>query len=135
MKALSIRQPWAHFVAAGIKPVENRDWQPINSGLKFRGKFLIHTGKVLDKDAFIDITHIGLDMEKPLDIPADFPLGGIIGMAEVVDVVTDHPSPWFFGPLALVIANAKPLPFRPYKGQLGFFDVNHTELYTPEELA
>ena len=45
MKALSIRQPWAHFIAAGIKGVENR------STLKnFRGEFLIHASKIFDDE-------------------------------------------------------------------------------------
>lgn len=40
MKALSLRQPWAWLVAAGLKDVENRT-RPTS----FRGRFYIHAGK------------------------------------------------------------------------------------------
>ena len=41
MKCLSIQQPWAQYIAAGIKDIENRPW-----GLKnFPQRVLIHTGK------------------------------------------------------------------------------------------
>jgi len=32
MKAISIRQPWATMIAAGIKNVENRSWPSIYRG-------------------------------------------------------------------------------------------------------
>jgi hypothetical protein len=37
-------------------------------------------------------------------------------------------DPWAFGPLGLVLADVRPLPFVPFKGALGFFDV-------PDELV
>jgi hypothetical protein len=43
VKALSLRQPWAWLVAAGIKDVENRTWST-----KFSGRFYIHAGKSSD---------------------------------------------------------------------------------------
>ena len=45
--------------------------------------------------------------------------GGIVGRARIVACVASHPSPWFFGPFE----DVEPLPFRPLKGALGFFDV------------
>jgi len=47
------------------------------------------------------------------------------GEAEIVDVVRQSGSPWFFGPLGFVLKNARPLPFMPCRGQLGFFDVDY----------
>jgi hypothetical protein len=41
----------------------------------------------------------------------------------VTDLVHESDSPWFFGPLALVLDKVEPLPFTPFKGALGFFDV------------
>jgi len=62
-----------------------------------------------------------------LDIPLpafdDLERGGVIGRAQLVDCVTNHDSPWFAGKFGFVLQDAKPLPFLPYKGQLGFFDV------------
>ncbi|MCB2188832.1 MAG: ASCH domain-containing protein [Deltaproteobacteria bacterium] len=37
MKCLSIRQPWASLIVAGMKDVENRSW-----ATKYRGPVLIH---------------------------------------------------------------------------------------------
>lgn len=54
--------------------------------------------------------------------------GGIVGEAEITDCVSRSRSPWFGGQFGFVLANARPLPFRPIRGQLGFFQV-------PEHLA
>ncbi len=40
MKALTICQPYAHLIAVGEKPVENRTWPT-----RYRGPLLIHAGK------------------------------------------------------------------------------------------
>jgi hypothetical protein len=119
MKALSIKQPWAWLIVNGFKDIENRDWrhQP-----KFRGRFLIHAGK---RSAILDDRFIKLCRRRRIEIPEDLPLGGIVGHAEIVHVVTASRSPWFFGPLGFVLRNARPLPFMPYNGQLNFFDVEY----------
>lgn len=136
MKALSIRQPWAWAILHAGKDIENRDWQRSNPGLRFRGDFLIHASGGMTKDEyedFLDTAH-HISVHHPfrvgLALPAfnELPRGGIVGQARVVDVVREHDSPWFFGPVGLVLADAKPLPFIPFKGALGFFDV-------PDELV
>ncbi len=33
-------------------------------------------------------------------------------------------SPWFTGPIGLKLAKARPLPFKPMKGQLSFFETH-----------
>ncbi len=118
LPALSILQPWAWLIIHGHKPVENRDWQSWNPGLKFRGPFLIHAGKGFDPDG-IDFA-IGQGVDLPRD-PKAYDRGGIVGRATIVDVVTEDRSPWFFGPYGLVLAHAKPLQFQPCRGFLGFF--------------
>lgn len=40
MKALTICQPYAHLIAIGEKPIENRTWET-----SYRGPLLIHAGK------------------------------------------------------------------------------------------
>lgn len=40
MKALTICQPYAHLIAIGQKPIENRTWETT-----YRGPLLIHAGK------------------------------------------------------------------------------------------
>ena len=49
-------------------------------------------------------------------------LGGIIGIAEIVDCVQEmEENFWFSGPYGFVIENAQPIDFIPCKGRLGFF--------------
>lgn len=118
LRALSIRQPWAWLIIQGIKDIENRDWTT-----RFRGPVLIHAGKRLD-DGFED----ALDWPwHDIERPDDFAFGGIVGQAEIVDCVVASSSRWFCGRYGFVIRNARPLPFCPCRGMLGFF--------TPEFLA
>ena len=125
MHALSIRQPWAHLILTEGKDIENRTWST-----RYRGPVLIHAGKGMtagEWDKAMDF----VDDAFPLDPAArlcrrarahnDAPRGGIVGTAEIVDCVSASASPWFFGPFGFVLRNAKPLPFRPCRGQLGLF--------------
>jgi hypothetical protein len=116
MKALSIRQPWAWLIVNGYKDIENRDWPT-----RFRGPVLIHAGKAMDPDDYEAIRDYW--PEVPLPPIETLERGGIVGQCEIVGCVTRSASKWFFGPYGFVIQNAKPLPFRPLPGKLGFFDV------------
>jgi len=49
--------------------------------------------------------------------------GGVVGVAHLYDCVDQAESPWFFGKYRFVVDSAEPVPFMPYKGQLGFFEV------------
>ncbi len=116
MKALSIRQPWAFLIVQGWKDIENRTWQA-----SYRGPVLIHAGQTVDR-AILPAVRKEL-ARCGLECPSEFPTGGIVGQAEIVDCVTDSESEWFQGPFGFVLANARPLPFRACKGKLGLFDV------------
>lgn len=120
--ALSIRQPWAHFVAHGWKPVENRSWRRDNPGVRFRGAFAIHASTGMTRDEYDAAAELAKVLGYECPRPADLLRGGIVGVAKVVDVVKDHDSPWFFGPRALVIAEARTVDFIPVGGRLGFFE-------------
>lgn len=61
--------------------------------------------------------------EIDLPLPAGFERGGIVGKANLHDVVKESSSPWFFGPVGFCLGDAKPLPFVPMAGKLGFFEV------------
>ena len=128
MKTLSIMQPWAWLIVNGHKDIENRDWSPTNYGLKFRGKFLVHAGKKIDssrRDYGDFWNDIWTEHRIPMPPYDELQTGGIVGMSEILDVVDEHKSPWFFGPKGLVLGRSRVLPFMPYKGQLGFFDVQY----------
>jgi hypothetical protein len=57
-----------------------------------------------------------------------FDRGGIIGKVEIVNCMVKHPSQWFMGPYGFLLRNPEPLPFHPYKGSLGFFDVDYPNI-------
>ena len=100
--AISIRQPYPWHILFDGKDVENRNWPT-----KFRGLVLIHASKGVEDRALVKAKNM--------------PLGGIVGVMEIVDCVTQMDSDWFFGEYGFVIRNARPLPFVPCKGMLGFF--------------
>ncbi len=121
VKAISIMQPWAALIVGGHKDIENRTWSTA-----YRGRVLIHAGKRQDLDALADIAS-GRHPVTGEPFAVDYEnmdKGGIVGEAEIVDCVSRSDSPWFVGPFGFVIRNARPLPFRPLRGQLGFFRVD-----------
>lgn len=120
--ALSVRQPWAHAIVAGWKPVENRSWRAPNPALKFRGKFAVHASKGMTRDEYEGGRDFMAELGFKLPRACDLPRGGIVGVATVVDIVKEHDSDWFFGPRGLVLTNARPVDFIPAAGALGFFE-------------
>ena len=123
MKCLSLRQPYAELVVAGRKTIETRTWKT-----NFRGKFLIHASKAIDKEN-CDMLNIDCG---PLT------RGMVVGLAFLCDVkryatkqdfVADkdrHFSSSFSEPkYGFLLKDAKKLS-KPIlvAGHLGFFEVN-----------
>ena len=71
MKVLTIKQPYASLIMAGIKKYEFRTWKT-----SYRGEVLIHSSKTLDKKAM-----------KEFNYDLDYPLGFIIGKVDITDVI------------------------------------------------
>ncbi|MBR9679596.1 MAG: ASCH domain-containing protein [Candidatus Altiarchaeota archaeon] len=122
MKALSLKQPWAELIVSGKKTIETRTWNT-----KFRGKFLVHASKTLDRLA---CQRFGFDTH-------ELEQGAIIGQAELVDTkeyMTQQDylddsekhlaAHWEFkrpkfGFVLVDVTRLKPIK---YKGALGFFE-------------
>lgn len=134
MKAISVRQPWAWamFYASAPKDIENRSWST-----KYRGSLLIHASlanSLEEWDACMDL----LDRIAPLDRDAMVArralafntarYGGVVGVVDMVGISTTSESAWFTGPYGFVLANPRPLPFTPWKGRLGLFDIPNEEV-------
>ena len=126
--ALSIRQPWATLIVLGYKDIENRQWPS-----KYRGPLYIHAGKTMSRMEWQDAKDFATPILQACCLePFLFPSfdsqflakGGIIGKVTMTDCVEDHPSPWFMGDYGFVFKDATAIPFRPLKGQLGFFPVD-----------
>jgi len=134
MKCLSICQPFAELIIQNKKTIELRTWNT-----KIRGEFLVHAPIKIRKDAY-----------EKLKIKERLTTGAIIGKVELWDVkkyesvkeiqidkkkhyssTTSHEK--IFG---FILKNAKP--FRipiPWKGQLGFFDVDFPKMKNNKIIA
>ncbi|MFM0058509.1 ASCH domain-containing protein [Paraburkholderia phytofirmans] len=140
MKALSVRNPWAWLIVRPdivgeqarqqaylnglIKDVENRSRRT-----NFRGEFLVHASKGMTRQEYDDALRFALVAGVPYNaLPHADKLerGGIVGIATIEDCIASmwRTSPWHVeGQYGFQLANAKPLPFTPCKGALGFFTV------------
>lgn len=129
IKAISIRQPWAWAIVHGGKDVENRSWQT-----NYRGPVAIHAAKGMSKGEYTDAAEFITGAIGRVDndwlmrwlgvcaAPSRLDHGGIIGVANIVDCVSESESPWFFGKYGFVLDSVRPVDFIPVKGALGFFD-------------
>ena len=132
--ALSVRQPFAWAIFHAGMDVENRDWPT-----QQRGRVLIHASAIIRQEDYNMLQRACRDPEHWLcsailcggGLPdkEDLARGGIVGEVEIVDCVTEHPSPWFTGPYGFVLQNARMLPFTPLTASLRFFDVDERRLH------
>lgn len=122
---ISIRQPWAWLIVNGYKDIENRSWKTAR-----RGRVLVHASKGMTDQEWFDamlfatrVCRVPMSVVDKCREEVAKQRGGIVGSVEIVDCVDGHRSPWFADEYGFVLRNAKPLPFIPYKGALGFFGV------------
>jgi hypothetical protein len=130
MKALTVKQPWAYLICAGIKDIENRTWKT-----NFRGRILIHAGA----DKHLMNIPPGLfmtDEQFSAVINVKFPhrewnlYSAITGSVEIVDCVRNHPSIWaekdcWNWVLANPILFAEPV--ENVKGKLSFWENGYND--------
>lgn len=133
MKALSFWPSWLWCTLHAGKLIDNR-----KQAWTYRGPLLLHASLASKADWELasllcrEIT--GCEVPKPEELPQ----GGIIGRADLVDVIRKGDNEkaasvaltrridlrwWFPDHVGLVLDNVQPLPFRRYKGQLGLFEV------------
>jgi hypothetical protein len=98
IKALTIKNPWAHLIISGVKDIENRTWKT-----SYRGKLWIHVGnnnfslkKIGFENFFTEeqvdmIYNNGKSYIKEL-LDSEDTKSCIIGHVELVDCVLKHPS-------------------------------------------
>jgi hypothetical protein len=128
MKAITICQPWAWAIVAGIKAVENRTWSTPH-----RGTLLIHAGRSKEWLAagIRDIQRAGLD------VPDDLVFGALLGSVRLVDCrpIRQLPSQYVDlfaeGPICWVVDRPRLL-LEPIgmAGKPGLFDVPERVLRT-----
>jgi hypothetical protein len=143
MKAISIRQPYAALVVAGIKNIENRTW-----ATRYRGPLAICASKAMSAD---DVQfERQWCRENGIPFPEPLLRGGIIGIADLVGIFRPAKNPenaafecdgvlyemllpsdqlpdsmdWYVeGAIGWVLANPRPVKFVKYRGKLGLFSV------------
>lgn len=136
--ALSVKQPWAALLVAGLKTVEVRTWPT-----RRRGPVLIHASRLPDDrpDGWALVTDPAVRTLAEL-------AGGIIGVAELTDCLEySTPEPfaadaarhhnrpdWFVPPrlFGFEFRHPRPLPFRRLTGSTFFFPVPPVTIVPPE---
>lgn len=118
MKALSVKQPWATWIASGIKTIETRVW-----ATSYRGPLVICSSKVFDMSVLHRVTR---NHEA-------FPLGKAICIVDLVECRMMEPADEnaarcqiYAGARAWVLANPIAIEGDPVsvRGKLGLFDVS-----------
>jgi hypothetical protein len=113
MRALTVRQPWAWAIIHAGKNIENRSWTNKHA----TGTIAVHAGSGLDS---LDRLPRGAKRPRANDLVH----GAIIGVVDVVEIVREHPSKWFSGPLGWVLRRPRPLPRPiPCGGRLGLWQL------------
>ncbi len=119
LKALSIQQPWAWAIVAGLKDIENRTW-----ATKVTGTVMVHAGHKFDKKGYEFLQKAFKEAGRN-DLPTEEEfknwMGGIVGHVDITECVTESKSPWFFGPYGFTLENAQMIDIVRCKGQLSFF--------------
>lgn len=115
MKALTICQPWAWAILAGLKRVENRTWMTGH-----RGVLAVHAGK--SRQWLCDVLPDGTPVDHGRLI-----YGAVLGTVEVTDCVRVEEvkgDPFASGPWCWLLRNPVLLPEPiPWAGKPGLFDV------------
>ncbi|WP_406568501.1 ASCH domain-containing protein [Burkholderia cenocepacia] len=111
-------------MAHGHKDIENRTWPT-----SYRGPLLIHASKGMTRAEYENAMRFaiiaGIAYEK-LQHFDESVRGGIVGVVDLFDCVpwSRAESPWHVeGNYGFALRNARPLPFIPYTGRLGIFEV------------
>jgi len=128
MKVISIKQPWAELIVAGVKRIENRTWLPSRDKLAPGEVIAIHSSKQEDIGAWSHI-HKMVDQDKMPSTSA--PLGCIVGLAVYcgVDNTTIGNDPFAVGPQCWRLelgCRTKPYTIR---GRLGIWEIDNQVAY------
>ena len=135
MKALSIRQPWAWLICAGYKDIENRDWS-LPKSFYLPQRIYVHAGNKVDDEGAVWLwenkERLGIQgvVKEWTDICNFWTGSFLIGQVDILKQISSESLEWlgyprwFAGRYGFLLAN--PVLFHtpiPYKGQLGFFEV------------
>jgi hypothetical protein len=78
VKALTVRQPWASLIAAGVKTIETRSWSTA-----YRGPIAVHAGKAGVAEPW-SVPGLAAAVDA---LPQPLPMGAVVAVADLVDVL------------------------------------------------
>lgn len=136
MRALSVRQPWASLIAAGLKPIENRTWYPDSVR---DTTILIVSGKTPETREDLEAAAAICD-KLGLSLPESRPLGMALATVHVAgalqlqdgeivtdswldDIDTDSLEWWQRDCIGWILQDPQPVDPYPVKGKFGLFEV------------
>ena len=119
--ALSVRQPWAWAILHGGKVIENRSAGAIRAGGMTTGTICLHAAAGMTRAeydwAVWRLARHGVACPRPDTLVRR----AIIGVVDVVDIVSESDSAWFGGQMGLVLENPRAIDPIPAAGALGYF--------------
>lgn len=120
--ALSVRQPWAWAIIHAGKDIENRSAYSVRAGGMVVCPVAIHAASGM-RQAEYDWA-VWRMAQDGVTVPpaADLPRSAVIGQVEVADFVEASDSPWFGGPVGLVLRDPVACDPIPAKGARGYFE-------------
>lgn len=134
MKALTIQQPWAALIAAGVKLCENRTWTT-----SYRGLIAIHAGAKRHPRGGEEEAEYSTRLDA---VPGCRSLGRIVAVATLCSVLHIEDVPEQFvddnnqdafveGPYCWILADVKPIPeaVQPHvRGSLGLWNLSDDQI-------
>ena len=119
--ALSVRQPWAWAIVHGGKAIENRSLGAIRAGGMDCRTICIHAASGMHRNEYRwgawRLAKHGVQCPRPDALIRS----AIIGVVDVVEIVTESDSEWFGGEAGLVLENPRAVEPIPASGALGYF--------------
>lgn len=119
--ALSVQQPWAWAITEGGKDIENRSRFAVSKGDMKPRRIAIHASLGMTRDDYEDANRFMASVGVVCPLPDKLVRGAIVGIATVTAIVSEHSSPWFFGPRGLVLSDQVSITPIPAVGALGYF--------------
>ncbi|MDE2104126.1 MAG: hypothetical protein KGL39_43210 [Patescibacteria group bacterium] len=119
--ALSVQQPWAWAITEAGKDIENRSRFAITKGEMRPRRIAIHASLGMTREDYKYAAQFMATLGIVCPLPDKLARGAIVGAATVTAIVSEHTSPWFFGPRGLVLADQVAIDPIPAVGALGYF--------------
>ena len=121
--ALSVRQPWAWAILHGGKAIENRSLDAIRAGNMQPGRICLHAASGMKEEEYRwGVWRLQKHGVTTTPRPDALPRRAIIGVVDVVEIITQSDSEWFGGEAGLLLDNPRAIDPIPASGALGYFE-------------